>query len=75
MNLREAVAVAKQQVNDLFAPDTPRDVRLETYLYDDHLAVWSLTIGFAPPDRPEARAFKIVRVVEADKSVLSIADR
>jgi hypothetical protein len=76
MNLKDAVAVAKQQVADLFAPNAPRDVRLETFLYDDHLAVWSLTIGFALPDQPEeARSYKIVRVSEADKSVLSIRDR
>ena len=33
MNLREAVAVAKQQVADLFAPDVPGNVRLEEFLY------------------------------------------
>ena len=75
MNLKEAVAVAKQQVSDLFAPDAPHDVRLETFLYDDHLAVWSLTIGFALPDHHEARTYKIVRVSETDKSVLSIRDQ
>jgi hypothetical protein len=72
MNLKEAVA--KQLVNDLFAPDAPQNVRLEQFLYDDHLGVWSLTIGFALPDRAEARSYKIVRVSEADKSVLSIRD-
>jgi hypothetical protein len=76
MNLKEAVAVAKQQVNDLFAPDAPQNVRLEQFLYDDHLGVWSLTIGFALPNHAEeARSYKIVRVSEADKSVLSIRDR
>ena len=74
MNLKEAVAVAKQRVNDLFAPDAPQDVRLEQFLYDDNLAVWSLTIGFALPNHPEARTY-IVRVSEADKSVLSVRDR
>jgi len=74
MNLKEAVAVAKQQVNDLF-PHAPQNVRLEQFLYDDHLGVWSLTIGFALLDQPEARNYKIVRVLEADKSVLSIGDR
>ena len=75
MNLKEAVAVAKHHVTGLFAPNSPKDVRLEHFLYDDHLAVWSLTIGFALPDDPEARSYKIVRVSEADKSVLSIRDR
>jgi hypothetical protein len=75
VNLKEALTVAKQEVNDLFAPDAPRDVRLETFLYDDHLAVWSLTIGFALPDHPETRTYKIVRVSEADKSVMSVRDQ
>ena len=76
MNLKEAAAVAKQQVADLFAPDAPQQVRLEHFLYDDHLGVWSPTIGFAFAGRAEAaRNYKIVRVSEADKSVLSISDR
>ena len=72
MNLKEAVAVAKQEVNGLFA-DAPRDVRMEQFLFDDHLAVWSLTIGFDLPG--DARGYKIVRVSEVDKSVLSIRDQ
>ena len=74
MNLKEAVAVAKQHVGDLFAPQIPHNIRLEEFLYDDHLAVWSLTIGYALPEE-EARNYKIVRVSEANKSVLSVADR
>jgi hypothetical protein len=72
VNLKEAVAVAKRQVKELF--DAPQNVRLEQFLYDDHLGVWSLTIGFALPDQPEARSYRIVRVLEADKSVLSVRD-
>ena len=75
MNLREALAAAKQRIDDLFASETPRNVRLEQFLYDDHLGVWTLTIGFALQGSPETRNYKIVRVMEADKSVLSIADR
>lgn len=75
MNLKEAVEVAKRQVNDLFAADAARDVRLEQFLYDDHLAVWTLTIGFALASQPEERGYKIVRVAEADKSILSISNR
>ena len=82
MNLKEAVAVARQQVNDLFAPEMPQNMRLEEFLYDDHLAVWTLTIGFALPmraaDAPnsaQGRNYKIVRVSEASKSVLSVRDR
>ena len=76
MNLKSAAAVAKEHIRDLFAADTPRNVRLEGFLYDDHLAVWSLTIGFAPSgDGQEVRVSKIVRVSEADKSVLSVKDQ
>jgi hypothetical protein len=79
MDVREAAVIAKQQINDLFAADVPQDVRLETFLYDDHLMVWSLTIGFALSGRaentePQARSYKLVRVSEANKSVLSIRD-
>jgi hypothetical protein len=87
MNLQKAVAVARQQIETAFAADAPRDIRLESFLYDDHLMVWSLTIGFALSDRAEeaspragqpagqARNYKIVRVSETDKSVLPVADR
>jgi hypothetical protein len=83
MDMKEAVAVAKQQINDMFAADAPRDVRLEGFLYDDHLMVWSLTIGFALSARdheagtpaPQSRNVKIVRVSEANKVVLSVGDR
>jgi hypothetical protein len=80
MDLREAVAAAKQHINDLFAGEAPQNVRLEAFLYDDHLMVWSLTIGFAVSSHaedadPQARSYKVVRVSEANKSVLSIQDR
>ena len=75
MDLKEAVALAKQHIIDLFAADVPRDVRLEAFLYDDHLMVWSLTIGFAPADHGHnGRISKLVRVSEANKAVLSIRD-
>jgi hypothetical protein len=75
MNLKQAVGVAKQQLTELFAEETLHNVRLEQFLYDDHLGVWTLTIGYAFPDHgQDARSYKIVRVSEADKSVLSIED-
>jgi hypothetical protein len=87
MDLQKAVAAARGQIETLFAAEAPRDIRLESFLYDDHLMVWSLTIGFAISDRVgdalppmdqspgRTRRYKIVRVSETDKSVLSIADR
>jgi hypothetical protein len=83
MNLQEAAAVARQRILDLFAAEAPRDIRLEGFLYDDHLMVWSLTFGFArsnhapqaPTPRDPPRDYKVVRVSEADKSVLSVRDQ
>ena len=83
MDLQKALGVARQQIEKAYAADAPRDIRLEGFLYDDHLMVWSLTIGFTLSDRTgevpapagQARNYKIVRVSETDKSVLSIADR
>ena len=75
MDLRSAAAVAKQRIGDLFAVEAPQDVRLEQFLYDDHLGVWSLTIGFVLADgSAQTRRYKIVRVSETDHSVLSVAD-
>ena len=75
MDLKEAVAAAKRQIGETFAGNAPRDLRLDGFVYDDHLMVWSLTIGFAPPGDPgTGRISKIVRVSEANKSVLSIRD-
>ncbi len=71
MNVKDAVAAAKAHLNDLFAADPPRDLRLESFLYDDHLMVWSLTIGFACAD---TRLSKTLRVSEANKSILSVSD-
>jgi hypothetical protein len=75
MNLQPVVTVAKQHISELFAADAPRDIRLETFLYDDHLMVWTLTIGFArAEDEQNARISKVVRVSEANRSVLSVRD-
>jgi len=48
MDLKAAVTVAKAHICDVFAADAPQNIRLEGFIYDDHLMVWSLTIGFAP---------------------------
>jgi hypothetical protein len=74
MNLQAAVAIAKQHIGALFAADSPRDLKLETFLYDDHLMVWSLTIGFARADPDTVRVTRLVRVSEANMAVLSVGD-
>ena len=75
MNMKDAVTAAKQHICDVFAADAPHSIRLEGFIYDDHLMVWSLTIGFAPSSHAhgqEPRISRIVRVSEANKSVLSV---
>ena len=75
LDLKAAAGIAKQHINSAFAIGTPRDLRLEAFIYDDHLMVWSLTIGFAAASQgSETRISKIVRVSEANQSVLSISD-
>ena len=77
MNVKDAVAVAKQHICEVFAAEGPDKIRLEAFIYDDHLMVWSLTIGFARlahANGQEHRVAKIVRVSEANKSVLSVRD-
>jgi hypothetical protein len=72
MDLKAVADIARQHVADVFAAD-PRDIRLESWLYDDHLMVWSLTMGFAGEPQA-ARTQKVVRVSEANKAVLSVKD-
>ncbi|MBV9555424.1 MAG: hypothetical protein JO032_21810 [Alphaproteobacteria bacterium] len=72
MDLKQAVAIAKREVSGLYDARAAHELRLEHFLYDDHLGVWSLTIGFALPGA--ARGSKIVRVSQADQSVLSVRD-
>jgi len=74
MNLKDAAAVAKEHLGALHAAGGPHDLRLESFLYDDHLMVWSLTIGVALNHGRDARVSKIVRVCEANKTVLSVKD-
>jgi hypothetical protein len=74
MNLKDAIAVAKDHISDLFAADAPHNLRLESFLYDDHLMIWSLTIGFVSAHAPDTRITKLVRVSEANKAILSIKD-
>jgi hypothetical protein len=74
MNLQAAVATAKNHISELFAAASPRDLRLESFLYDDHLMVWSLTIGFARADPDAVRITRLVRVSEANMAVLSVGD-
>jgi hypothetical protein len=73
MNVGAAAAVARQHLAALFAETSVKDLRLEEFLWDDHLGFWTLTLGYTLPEGP--RAYKIVRVSESDKAILSVKDR
>ncbi len=46
MEARDAAAVAKGHVRDLFSDETITDVLLEEIRFDEQAAVWTVTIGF-----------------------------
>lgn len=69
MDLKAAAEIARQHIADVFAAD-PSKIRLESWLYDDHLMIWSLTLGFAQSGVGRTR--KVVRVSEANNCVLSV---
>ena len=74
MNLKAAADIARQHIADGFAADL-RGVRLESWIYDDHLMVWSLTFGFASSGGAQPiRTQKVVRVSETNRAVLSVKD-
>ncbi|MGH7095949.1 MAG: hypothetical protein ACREFB_20775 [Stellaceae bacterium] len=71
--MSEAVAAAKRHLGEQFAGEPIGDLRMEEFLYDDHLGVWTITLGFNASSRP--RDYRIVRVAESDKAVLSVTGR
>lgn len=73
MNVGTAAAAAKQHLVGVSGEASMRNLRLEEFLWDDHLGVWTLTFGYEPAEG--ARAYKIVRVAESDKAIISAQDR
>ncbi|MBE9140915.1 hypothetical protein IQ254_27575 [Nodosilinea sp. LEGE 07088] len=53
MNVKEAVARAKQYVFELFSDESPANIRLEEVEFDEKANEWLVTIGFSRPwDNP-----------------------
>ncbi len=87
MDLKEEIALAKQHVRDVFAEERISDVGLEEVEFDDTSQNWLITIGFSRPwgDAriagmaaemfPKKRDYKIVRITDDEKKVLSIKNR
>ena len=49
MDVKEAVAIAKRYITDLFADEGIAHLGLEEVLFDEWSGDWKVTIGFAPP--------------------------
>ena len=86
MNVKEAVAVAKSHLADLFGDEKPANIGLEEVEFDDHDNTWRVTVGFSRPwelntefdqlsGRGSKRSFKVVTISDADSHVRSVKDR
>lgn len=81
INTKEAVALAKQTVAELFAEDSPINIALEEIDRNDSRDEWLVTIGFSRPWGDDSllppvflpnrkRTYKVVQIVGGEfKSV------
>jgi hypothetical protein len=90
MNVKEAVDLARSHVLDLFAGEGISNLGLEEVEFDDADGVWSVTVGFSRPwDKASGgrglaalaqaetlnRSYKIVRIQDSTRRVLSVKNR
>lgn len=85
MDVKEAVALAKKYVDEVFAGEPISDVGLEEIEFDDVAGIWSITIGFSRPWEttkglaasflPTKRDYKVVRISDVDRKMLSVKNR
>jgi hypothetical protein len=90
MDVREAVNLARRHVLDLFGSEEISNLGLEEVEFDDASGVWNITVGFSRPwDKVSGgrglaalaqaetlnRSYKIVRIQDATRRVLSVKNR
>lgn len=90
MDVKEAVAAAKQYVAELFAQEGIINLGLEEVEFDDQAGEWRVTVGFSrpwdlvtglavlatPPGQINPRrSYKVVRISDATGAVISVKDR
>lgn len=85
MDVREAVALAKRYVGEVFADEPISDLGLEEVEFDDSSGTWLVTIGFwrqwqnpsglAGSLLPRKRDYKVVRISDSDKRMISVKNR
>ena len=86
MNAREAIEVARKHFVEIFADEEITEVGLEEVEFERDDSVWSITIGFRRPWQhlakpgafrlsPPVRTYKIVKVRDADGTLVTIRHR
>lgn len=85
MDVKQAVAVAKQHVLDLFAEEKVTNLGLEEVEFDEQTREWIVTLGFSRPwDEPRnalaalaqtpyiRRTYKVVQISDPLERVLAV---
>jgi hypothetical protein len=84
MDVKEAVALAKQYLAEVFVGEPIKNLGLEEVEFDDNSGIWCVTIGFSRPwDTPGTiatmfpgqRDYKVVRISDSDKKMISVKNR
>jgi hypothetical protein len=87
MDVKEAIGLAREYVKDVFSDEQLNDFGLEELEFDDEKNIWSVTLGFVRPWQAHAtknplaalvspqRDYKVVRISDKTKQVLSIKNR
>ena len=83
MDVKQAVATAKQHIAELFAEEEILNLGLEEVEWDELEKSWRITIGFSRPwnrnvgsvlSGENSRSYKIVILNDEDGRVLSVKD-
>jgi hypothetical protein len=89
MDVKQAVALAKQHTLDLFADENLSNIGLEEVEFDEMAREWLVTVGFSRPwdeaprnalsplagAAPMRRTYKVVRIADTSSRVLSVKER
>lgn len=89
MDVKQAVALAKQHIFDLFGDENLSNMGLEEVEFEAQAREWRITIGFSRPwdetprnafsslagGAPMRRTYKVVRLSDDSRDVLSVKER
>jgi hypothetical protein len=83
MDIKQAAAIAKSQINELFSNEGAENIGLEEIDFDEEKSVWRVTVGFSRPwDRLNenplvsavADAYRLQRKRVRDMKVVTLTD-